>query len=82
MQNVQSAVTTNAKPLPETATKLLKALQSPTGQTYGLTSRQIRARFGVANPRDLVYRLRQNGVRISTEEAVIRGATRMKYFLD
>ena len=78
----QTSATSVAKPLPLNAQRLLDALHSPTAQTYGLTSRQISRRFGVANPRDLVYRLRKNGVDIISEEVVMsRGQIRNKYFL-
>lgn len=75
--------TTETKSLPFTAQKLLEALSTPTALAYGLTSKQIAQRFHVANPRDLVYRLRQNGYNISSEEVVMsRGDIRNKYFLD
>ena len=74
---------TTSKALPYLATRLLQSLETPTGKSYGLTSRQIRARYGVKNPRDLVYRLRQNGYPVVTEETVLsNGTVRMKYFLD
>ena len=72
----------SSKSLPVSAQRLLEALNSPTAQAYGLTSRQISQRFGVVNPRDLVYRLRQNGHKIVSEEVVIKGEVRNKYFLD
>jgi len=47
-----------------------------------LTSKQIRNRFRVANPYDLVYRLRNDGYRIDLEERVnSKGSTKNFYSL-
>lgn len=59
-------------------TRLLNALQA--GQI--LTPRQIASRFNVRNPRDLVYRLRNDGYRINTVEVTnSKGITRRKYVM-
>ena len=82
IMQTQTGSTDTVRSLPVSAQRLLEALNTPTAQTYGLTSRQISRRFGVANPRDLVYRLRKNGVDIISEEVVMsRGQIRNKYFL-
>lgn len=55
-----------------TQTRVLSALA-----TGGLTARQISARFRVTNPRDVIYRLRQDGHNIVlNENETSRGVTR------
>jgi hypothetical protein len=47
-----------------------------------LTAKQIRSRYMVANPHDLVYRLRENGHRIELIERVnSKGVTKNFYKL-
>lgn len=50
----------------ETLTRVLTALQTAAS---GLSSAQIAHRFGVANPRDVVYSLRNEGYRINLTES-------------
>lgn len=57
-------------------TKVLNALSS--GQA--LTSKQITARYGLANPRDAVYTLRNEGYNIDlVEKSDTKGRTSRKY---
>ncbi len=65
------------------AVRLLQALATPNAQTYGMTNKQIATRFKVANPRDLIHRLRKSGHNITREESISsKGVSRQKYFLD
>jgi hypothetical protein len=74
---------TQTQTTPTKADRLLQALRSSTAQTYGMTTKQIATRFKVANPRDLVHRLRKNGHNIVREESISsKGISRQKYFLD
>ena len=58
--------------------KLLKALR----MGYALTSKEISYRFGVTNPHDTVYSLRQAGFPIYHDPIVrSRGRVTMKYRL-
>lgn len=58
--------------------KVLNALRN--GQA--LTSRQIANRFGLANPRDAIYTLREYGYRIETVRSTnARGQTVSKYVM-
>lgn len=57
-------------------TKLLKTLHN--GRE--LTAKQIAANYGVSNPYDLVYRLRQDGERIYTNQRTnSKGVVLSKY---
>jgi len=48
-----------------------------------LTSKQISARYGLANPRDAVYSIRQNGFAVALVEHVdTKGRIKRKYTLD
>lgn len=56
--------------------KVLNALNS--GQA--LTTKQISARYGLANPRDAIYTLRNEGYSINLVETVdAKGRTSRKY---
>ena len=45
-----------------------------------LTSKQISTRFGVANPRDIIYRLRNDGVKVTLKTFTAKnGKTTQKY---
>lgn len=44
-----------------------------------LTAKQIATRFGVANPHDMIYRLRNKGVKINTTTVTRNGKTVQKY---
>ena len=44
-----------------------------------LTSKQIATRFGVSNPHDLVYRLRQEGVKVNRTAIKRNGKTTVRY---
>jgi hypothetical protein len=49
---------------------------------YTPTAKQIAHRFRVANPRDLVYRLRENGITVFLDEvANSKGVIRRRYRL-
>lgn len=48
-----------------------------------LTAKQISARYGLANPRDAVYSIRQNGFAVAMIEHVdTKGRVKRKYVLD
>lgn len=48
-----------------------------------LTAKQISARFGLSNPRDAVYSIRQNGFAVALVEHVdTKGRVKRKYVLD
>jgi hypothetical protein len=48
-----------------------------------LTAKQITARYGLANPRDAVYSIRQNGYAVALVEHVdTKGRVKRKYTLD
>ena len=47
-----------------------------------LTSKQISTRFGVANPRDVIYRLRNEGVKVTLKTFTAKnGKTTQKYMV-
>jgi hypothetical protein len=59
-------------------TRLLDTLRTGTE----LTAKQIRSRYRIANPYDLVYRLRENGHRIELLERInSKGVTKNFYKL-
>ena len=60
-------------------TKYQKAYDALVNKGYELTSKQISARFGIANPRDVVYSLRNNGFNIVRETVETRNGTTTKY---
>lgn len=48
-----------------------------------LTAKQISSRFGLANPRDAIYTLRQNGYAVSlVERKDSNGRTKLKYTMN
>jgi hypothetical protein len=58
--------------------RLLQALK----EGEELTTRQISNRFGIANARDVVYNLRQNGYAVNIVERVnSKGMKKFKYTL-
>lgn len=44
-----------------------------------LTAKQIATRFGVANPHDMIYRLRNKGVKINLTTVTRNGKSVQKY---
>jgi len=61
-------------------TKVEKLYESLVGRGEQLTAAQIKSRYGIANPHDAVYQLRQAGFAIYTNETTnSNGETVMKY---
>ena len=44
-----------------------------------LTAKQISTRYGVSNPHDMIYRLRNKGVKINLQTVTRNGKTVTKY---
>lgn len=56
-------------------TKYQKAYTAFVEKGQELTPKQITSRFGIANPHDVVYTLRQSGYKIETMKVANRNGT-------
>jgi hypothetical protein len=57
-------------------TKYQKAYDALVNKGLELTTKQITSRFGVANPYDVIYMLRNNGFNIVNEKVTNRNGTK------
>lgn len=63
-----------------TKTAIEKVRTALVDKGMALTSKQISTRFGVANPRDVIYRLRNSGLKVTLKTFTAKnGKTTQKY---